>query len=320
MRTTNDKANRLQLEQKKPNIIATRIRLKPNAVDDFAKWQSHLQDLLASFPGFLSLEVQAPIEERPDWLLVQRFIDADSASAWKQSQERRQLFGTLTSLCQQDVEEYSAEEQSLSGVTEVIVTEVSADKKGLYRKWLSKIHQAEAKAPGFRRMYVQSPNEKNGRYWITFLQFDTVEHLDRWLASDERKEILKELMPLIKSLETHRVMSSYAGWFGSIAKMGSIPPVWKQTMLVLLVLFPIVMMEMRYLNPHLKFLNVSLGTFIGNAISVSLISWVTMPVAIFFFRKWLNPEQWNYIKISTIGALVVLAFYLIEIAIFWNFF
>lgn len=305
-------------ESDKANIIITRIRVQPHAKEAFIDWQSKLQALIANFPGFLSLEFIAPCKEQPLWTFIQRFSDFSKAQNWKYSEERKNLFNEWRSNYKIDFEEAFSEEKNFNGVTEVIVTEIDPEKRNLYRDWLAKIHQAEAKVPGYQGMYVQRPLQEEGRYWITFLQFDTAENLDRWLKSPERQEILKELNPLIKAFETHRIISPFAGWFRSIAKMGAIPPVWKQTMLVLLVLFPIVMLEFKFLNPLTSNLNLSLAIFIGNAISVILISWPMMPIAIFLFKWWLNPPIWHSTKINIIGTSILLLIYLLEIFIFWG--
>src|ERR1700722_8065293 len=273
-------------DKEKANIIINRLNITPDAKEFFIDWQAKLQEIIAKCPGFLSLEILAPSEEQSSWTVIQRFSDPATANAWKQSQQQKDLFNELRSINKQDIEEILTDGRTFNGVTEVIITEIAPEKKSFYRQWLSKIHQAEAKVPGFRGMYVQAPTEEKGRYWITFLQFDTAENLDKWLASDERQDILKELDPLIKAFESHRILSPYAGWFSSIAKIGALPPIWKQTMLVLLVLFPIVMLEFKFLLPFTRSLDISLATFIGNAISVVLISWPMMPIAIFFFRWW----------------------------------
>src|SRR5262249_32985415 len=159
----------------------------------------------------------------------------------------------------------------------------------------------------FRGVYVKSPTPGQGENWITLLRFDSQEHLDRWLTSKERKEVLKEARPLITSLESHRVISPFAGWFASTATDGRIPPVWKQTCLVLLVLFPIVMLELKFLLPLTKNLNLSVGTFIGNAISVTLVSWPMMPIAIYFLRWWLSPSDESVsLKRDVAGFLLIL--------------
>jgi antibiotic biosynthesis monooxygenase (ABM) superfamily enzyme len=231
--------------------------------------------------------------------------------------ELRNMLGNGGDNAIQDVESESSE--LTNNVTEVFVTQVSPDKEDAYREWIAKIHQVESKFPGFRGMYVQAPNKNQGRNWITFLQFDTQKNLDRWLSSSERQQVLSEAQPLITVLESHRVITPYAGWFASLTEKGEIPSVWKQTMLVLLVLFPIVMLELKYLSLLTSNLNSSLATFIGNAISVTLIAWPMMPMTIDLLGWWLSPKNEKNSKITILGTCLLVLLYIIEIAVFWNF-
>lgn len=202
------------------------------------------------------------------------------------------------------------------GVTEVFVTEVDESHEALYREWIHKIHEAEVRFPGFKGMYVQAPHGKE-RAWITFLHFDTAENLDRWINSNERKAILAEASTMIRTLERHRLASPFGGWFKTLASKG--PPAWKQGLIVLLVLYPIVMLEIKYLNPHLVDLNKALGVFIGNFISVALVTWPLVPLAIYFFKDWLAPSEENPKKANFLGTLVILALFALEILLFWKF-
>lgn len=275
---------------------------------EFALWQAKLNILISSFPGFVSLEILS----MDGWSLVQRFHDEDTLLRWKNSPERQELMNQLQRFDVKEIEELTT---GVSNVTEVFVTEVAADKVEAYRSWMAKIHQVEAKFPGFKGVYVQSPTTAQGRNWITLLQFDSPENLDRWLVSEERLEVLKEAEPLIASLESHRVASPYGGWFGSIAKeQGALPPVWKQTFVVLLVLFPIVMLELKFLSPYTASLPLAMGTFIANAISVGLIAWPSMPIAIYFLSWWLSPKA--ALKTTLLGCLLLFFLYLLEIVIF----
>lgn len=302
----------------KVTIGTIQAKVVPERQVDFVNWQGNLNAQVASFSGFLSLEILNDGEPNK-WMIVQRFTDADSLSAWRKSSIHKNLIKELEKLTAGDVKEGNRNISDLKcGVTEVFVTQVNEGKEDLFKKWIAKIHQAEAKFPGFRGTYVQSPEARKGKNWITLLQFDTPENLDRWLSSKERENVLRESTTLINSLENHRVISPYAGWFASIAKTGQIPPIWKQTMLILLVLFPIVMLEMKYLNPLLKGLNLSLGTFIGNAISVSLVSWPLLPFAIRSLKWWLIPEPSQKMQITIKGTLLVLFLYFLEVVILWN--
>lgn len=298
----------------RPAIYSLKVVLQPNVKQAFVDWQAAFNAEVVQLPGFTSLEF---LNRGSDWMVVQRFSDEKAASDWLESSKYRELIGKLKEFS--SVNEMTSDEgASAGGVTEVIIAQVNPERESEYLSWCAKIHQAEAKFPGFRGAYLQKPEYGKGRNWITLLQFDTMGHLDAWLNSDERQELLNESVPLITSLETHRVISPYAGWFASIAKRGELPPVWKQTMLVLLVLFPIVMFELKYLSPQIKSLGPSLSTFIANAISVTLISFPMMPIAIYFLGWWLAPVHYRR-RVTVLGTAVVLLLYLIEIALLWNF-
>ena len=203
-------------------------------------------------------------------------------------------------------------------VTEVFITKIRPENELAFKEWMRKIHSEESKFPGFRGAFVQSPQQSHSDHWITLLQFDTPENLERWLNSPERKRVLDEAKIIISSVESHRLVGPYAGWFSSDYQGADIPSVWKQTMLVLLVLFPIVMLELKFLSPYTRNLNSSLATFIGNAISVSLVSWPLIPISIYFLGWWLSPEPQHALRNNVWGTIVVVLLYFIEIALLWN--
>lgn len=302
--------------------IVTKIRVLPESKEAFADWQAHLNSAIASFPGFVSLEILSPQDEsQSEWMVVLRFHKKENILAWKSSPESKEIMESLKPLVANgdSIRELSSGAfGKQGGVTEVIVTQVDPSKEEAYRTWTAKIHQAEAKFPGFRGVYVQSPSSAQGHHWITLLQFDTPENLDRWLKSPERKEVMRESASMIRDLEQHRVISPYAGWFASVYKGGEAPPAWKQGMIVLMVLFPVVMLELRFLNPRLVSLNPSLGTFIGNTISVGLVTWPLVPLAIYFLAWWLTPDSKKRLSANLWGTLLVLVIYLIEIAVLWK--
>lgn len=305
-------------------ILTNKLLIRPECMADFADWQAKLNTAIARHSGFVSLEILSPIYPlQPGWLLIQRFYTHEHVLDWYQSEERKKLLKELDQYLagnhQESLQEtFSSADDMQGSVTEVFVTQITPDKEKIYREWIAKIHQAEAKFPGFRGVYMQSP-QNGGLNWITLLQFDTPKNLDRWLNSAERQQVLNEAKPLIVSIESHRMISPYAGWFAPLAKTGEMPPVWKQTMIILLVLFPIVMLELKYLSRLTAGLNISLATFIGNAISVTLISWPMMPIAIFFLGWWLVPQSEKRLRATIVGTLIMILMYLVEIAIFWNF-
>ncbi|MBA3238993.1 MAG: hypothetical protein H0T62_11690 [Parachlamydiaceae bacterium] len=293
------------------------VEIKPTAKDDFVGWQADFNMAIGRAPGLISLEFLLLAKQLNKWMIVQCFLNSESIAAWRLSSEYHSLIVKLkTFVLNQNLKEIEGDDSNGKGnVTEVFVTEVSPGMEKKYLAWSSKIHKVEAKFPGFRGTYVQFPAGKD-KYWITLLKFDSIENLENWLQSPERSFVLQESLPLISSLVSHRVISPYSGWFASISGTGVQPPLWKQTMLILLVLFPLVMIEMKYLSPLTNGLNYALGMFIGNAISVALISYPMLPLAIYFLKWWLTTKN---VATTILGTGVVILLYMVELTFFWNF-
>lgn len=301
----------------------TKVRICSEEKVAFGNWQANFHEAIVAFPGFVSLEILSPSgSDSHEWGIVERFVDAPQLANWRRSEQRQHLFDELHSFLKDKslaaINEVPFEIDNQHGsVTEVFVTEVSPEKEMLYRQWISKIHQVEALFPGFRGVYVQAPSPGGGKNWITLLQFDTPEHLDNWLSSEERRQVLDESKSMVVALESHRMVSPFAGWFSSVSKGIQVPPAWKQGMIVLLVLFPIVMLEMKFLSPWTASLNPSLAMFIGNVISVALVTWPTVPAAIKLLGWWLTPASKNRWKVNVGGTFLVVLLYAVEVAIFW---
>ena len=138
-------------------------------------------------------------------------------------------------------------------------------------------------------------------------------NLEGWLKSNARAALVKESEDLVAGFHAQRVDTSFPGWIPNDPTTGKPPNRWKAAALILLTLFPVVMLELKFLNPHLRELNPAVGTFIGNALSVALTTWPLMPLAIYGFHAWLFPENRPRWLVLTMPVVLVLC-YLIEIA------
>ncbi|HZA38281.1 MAG TPA: antibiotic biosynthesis monooxygenase [Candidatus Baltobacteraceae bacterium] len=249
-----------------------------------------------------------------------RFRHSGNLDAWRKSETWHNLV--------EDAQAFLAEKSSIEieiketepdgGVVEVIVTKVKPGREEAYRQWETKIQQAQSKFPGYRGSYVQPPIAGE-LGWTTLMRFDSAEQLDRWLKSSERAALLREVEPLIDYAHLQRMETSFPGWFPTDPKTGQGPPNWKAAMLVLLGLFPIVMLEARFLSPRLASLNSSFAMFIGNTISVALTTWLTMPLFIKGLGWWLFPKsEASKIRVNIAGTALIFVLYAIEVAVLWN--
>jgi len=201
-------------------------------------------------------------------------------------------------------------------VTEIFITHVKPGFRPFYKEWSDKIRQIEKNFPGYLGTDIQAPISDEENTWVSVVHFDSEENLDRWLKSEQRQTIIEESKEFVDDYQTHRLIENpYKSWFTNTPKKVSV--IIKETMLVLLVLFPIIMLEFKFLNPHLTALNLSIATFIGNALSVSLISFPAMPICLYFLGWWLNPdlEKKQPLK-NLLGYALVITLYLVAILLF----
>jgi antibiotic biosynthesis monooxygenase (ABM) superfamily enzyme len=297
-------------------------RPKAGAEDRFAEWPMRLHQALLQFPGSHSCEFWPPTPpDQEEWVGVLRFESTDAMRQWRTSETSRALIRDVCRVVEGErVTEISGgattEFYVQNSATEVIVTEVKQGKEPEYRDWASRIDRVESAFPGYRGSYVQPPQDGDN-VWTTLLRFDTTEKLNAWLNSQERARLLKDSEALVDRVLVHQVDTSFPGWVPPDPVTGKPPPNWKTALLVVLVLFPIVMLELKFLNPRLRMLNSAAGTLIGNAISVALVTWPLMPLAIKTFSWWLYPDkQPKWVALA--GPIAIACGFAIELAIFWR--
>jgi antibiotic biosynthesis monooxygenase (ABM) superfamily enzyme len=297
-------------------ILLAKFQLRPDAENLFAEWQARALTHAAGFEGFLNSEI-TPSAQGLAWNVLLRFADSARLEAWRKSETWHRLLEDAAPLLAEksSIEVEVKEGEGGSGVVEVIITQVKPGKEAAYRDWETRIQQAQSKFPGYRGSYVQPP--VSGELgWTTLMRFDTAEQLDTWLKSPERAALVKEAESLVDYAHLQRMGTSFPGWFPTDPKTGKGPPNWKAGMLVLLGLFPIVMLETRFLKLPV---NPSLGMFIGNSISVALTTYLTMPLFIKVLHWWLFPKSdASKIAVNAAGAALIFLLYAISVAALWH--
>ncbi len=300
-------------------ILLAKFHLRSGAENEFAAWQAKALTRAAGFEGFVNSEMTPASAESSFWMVMLRFRAVGNLDGWRKSETWRTLLGEAQGFIadKSSIEIEIKEDGADAGVVEVIVTKVKPGKESAYRQWETKIQQAQSKFPGYRGSYVQPPIAGE-LGWTTLMRFDSAEQLEGWLKSSQRAALLRDVEPLIDYAHLQRMETSFPGWFPTDPKTGQGPPNWKAAMLVLLGLFPIVMLESRFLSPHLASLNFSPALFIGNVISVALTTWGTMPLSIKALNWWLFPRPDAPKSVHWKGAFLIFALYALSVAIFWR--
>lgn len=291
---------------------------------EFDAWQLHHQEVIAKFPGFLSSEIMpSGAAGNSEWTIVLNFQTPDQLKIWQRSSERAAIIAESIPFLEggnlgQIMSEDNVQTRLETNVAEVILSKVKPGMDDQYREWSVRIQHAQSTYPGYRGMYLQPPTSSEGR-WTTLVRYDTAEHLEAWMAAPERAELLKESKAFIEHEELTRIATSFPGWVPIDPETGKGPPNWKTSLLVLLGLFPIVMLEMKFLGkiPGWQAMNFSFATFLENAISVFLTSFATMPLFIIWFGWWLFPKE-DTAATNLKGCAILAVVFAIEVAALWR--
>lgn len=310
--------------------LVTHTNAMPDCTDKFVGWQQQVNDILATFPGYLDQTVIPP--EPPlqtDWVIIQRFVDVEAARAWLQSEKRQQLLDLVQPLVvgQSDIHLFTEDSPggSSSPVSAVISTRVKPGQQEAFLRWYRRISAIQARFEGFQGYKFEAPIPGVQDDWVTIMRFDSDAHLEAWLNSAQRQQILQEADAF--SLDTHirKVRVGFEAWLKFTDERQASPPTWKVNMVVLLALYPIVFLfSILVQTPLLIHRGVPfwLALFIGNAFSTIALGWFVVPLLSKAFSWWLSPEKQamparvNEQWITWAGTALIVCLYIVLLLIF----
>lgn len=303
--------------------VVTQTRVDPAHADEFARWQARIQDVVAKAPGFLQQTVMPPSPPAQiDWVILQKFEAAEAAVAWLNSEHRQTLIAhALPMLVGRD--DVHIVKDGASGVmpapiSAVISTRIRPGSEDAYRAWEQRIAAAQSRASGFQGYRFEPPIPGVQPDWLSILRFDSEANLQRWLDSPDRLKLLKEAESFTDEFHARIVRTGFDQWFP--AGDASPPPsAWKQNMLVVLMLYPVVFLFGDLVQaPFLMGwagMPFWLALFVGNVASVILLSrlvpWVSRQ-----FGWWLRPSDNAGRRRDLLGAAVVVGLYAVAMLVF----
>jgi antibiotic biosynthesis monooxygenase (ABM) superfamily enzyme len=287
--------------------------------EELLAWKDELALASARIEGSDGLEIYFPWAElQPRWVFMLRFKSVPQLQTWLDCEPRRSLMeraraswpGALQS---QIVAGHGIAERP---VALIVNTRVEPDKVADFKLWQAELMAAQSEFPGFLDGQLDEPRPGISEDWTIVLRFATSAHLKQWMESDARRDMIDKVSPALSAGQARAVVgSSFGAWFDLGGKG---PPAWKASMVVLFGLYPIVMLQLRYYYPITDRLHIPLApaTFLGNVISVTLLSFVVMKLLNQVFQPWLMPAPERSGRTTLLGTLVMLIAYLSMVLLF----
>ena len=307
--------------------VVTQTRAREGRGEEFALWQQKISAAAASFPGFIEQSVIPPNPPvQADWVIVQRYASAEAASAWLRSDQRTALLDEAQPLLvgQDDVHLVRDDRAGVrpAPVSAVISTRIKPGQETAYRTWEQRIAAAQAKSPGFQGYRFEPPIPGVQDDWLAILRFDSESNLQRWLDSPERRKLLEEAEPLVEEYHARVVRTGFEQWFPPVGDRTSSPPAWKQNMIVLLLLYPVVFLFGALVQTPLLMARAGmpfwLALFVGNIVSVLLLNWL-VPWTSRGFMWWLSPPRDARSTMNVMGTALIIGLYAAFLLIFSQF-
>jgi len=206
-------------------------------------------------------------------------------------------------------------------ISVVISTRIKPGCETEFRRWEQKIAAAQARSTGFQGYRFEPPVPGVQDDWLAILRFDTEPNLQAWLDSPDRLKLLKEADAFTEDVHLRVARTGFEQWFTTVAAAGGVLPAWKQNMIVLLLLYPVVFLFGAWVqSPRLidrARLSFWLALFIGNIVSVILLSWL-VPWTSRGFGWWLSPSAGRARMADIAGATIIIALYGVLLSIFWQ--
>ncbi len=297
--------------------IVRHTNVRPGAEEDYALWRGRLLSAIHETAGFENLEVHPPHGSQSDWVTVERFESLESAQTWLASDRRLDLVAEVEHLTEgPDTVTLLSDDSPRpeAGVTAVITNRVRPGCQDEFRQWQRRIQAAQARYPGYIGVTVQPPIAEVNPDWVTLLRFDTEDHLRAWLGSADCARLHEESLPLMEHADYRVTGASFRNWLPA-AEQAAEPPLWKVNAVVLLVLYPVVVLTLVFINPLIAGLGLAPVTFIDNVIGVAATGFLLVPWAARALTRWLAPPAADATRITWWGTAGMLVAYAVLIVL-----
>lgn len=176
-------------------------------------------------------------------------------------------------------------------VTLVIQHKVLPGHVQAYEAWLKRALTAAEQQSGHLGVNVIRSDGQSDTF-TTVLRFAESWQLDEWIASDRRRLLIDEVLPLLDGGDQTQVSRDHEFWFSPEHAQVSPPPKWKQAVLTYLVICPLTMLIPQLWLPLFQHYPALGGVVPSNllitlCIVVPVVFWI-MPVVTRCCAGWLS--------------------------------
>lgn len=268
-------------------------RVHPAQESEAEEIMRKLMLLSRTHEGYLGSEIFPPVHGVQDaYVVLYRFSTAAKLREWLACAQRADLLGQLeTLLVEPSHEFFIAHRGRAPGTASTVLSyHIREGCEEAFHAWRTRIFEESRRWPGFLGAEAfDTLDSASHPEFIIVLRFDTRPQLDAWLQSDTRADYLREVRPYIHEYRIRRTGSGFEGWFDVSADQQP-PAPWRQGLVVLAALFPVIMLLRTLLSPIFKIAPAPLAFLILLVIDLAILTFVVMPRFTRLMAFWLRPK------------------------------
>jgi hypothetical protein len=177
----------------------------------------------------------------------------------------------------------------------VVTRRVKPGREKDYEDWFQDITAVAKQFKGHLGATLIRPTSADDKTYHVIVKYDSLEHLQHWQQSEERRKMYERAKPLTgdpvseETLSTE-TLSGLETWFGKPGRPA--PATYKMAFLTWLAVFPVATIFNLFLVPkYLQWLPPLGRSFVVSTMLVLLLSYVLLPLLRRLFDRWLFPQK-----------------------------
>jgi antibiotic biosynthesis monooxygenase (ABM) superfamily enzyme len=250
-----------------------------------------LMHLSRESEGYLGTEIFPPISGVQDaYVVLYRFDRGSHLRQWLGCRRRQELLQQIqATLIEPQHEFFFAHSRRQAGTaSSVFAYRIRPEREADFQEWRRRILEEVRTYDGFLGTESFDTLDSSNPEFVVVVRFDNRANLDAWLAADIRKTFMKEVRSYVDHYSLRRISSGFEGWFDTSENKNP-PASWRQAMVILTALFPVIMTLRQLLLPVFAVLPMPAAFLVLLTVDIAVLTYVVMPRFSRLMNFWLRP-------------------------------
>lgn len=304
--------------QREPATVVITQPVKHGHDQEVRDWQEAVNRAVSGFTGYLGNDIVAG--DADEWTVCYRFDSKPNLMKWLASPERAEILSRGGHLFDGPATQHVLIRENDAEMVTILVSHlIDPADQDAFLAWQDRVTDAERQFPGFRGSELYRPVPGVQDEWTVLYRYDNDQHASAWLESDQRQQLLRD-GERFNDFRLHRISSPFGSWFAPPDgdEEQERQPDWKTALSVLVALYPTVVLLTLAISEIWPAGPLWATLLVGNICSVSLLTWLVMPVVTRVLRFWLVPgRQMTRARLDFVGAVASIGFLTVAALVFW---